>query len=323
MIRSLTLIAGLLAISLVALDARQAASALFEFRISFWNSLHHELHAVARPRPAPAAWTDPIADGERAGWAGAVEVYRPLGRRSLLFDEGLASLSAILSPLGDDAALDAVPMAAAVKRALQDAAPAYRANGWPLLKRDARTFVDTVSPLLARHGLPIARALAAAYDTTWPGAVPVDVVRDAGPPGNAHTTARPRAHVTLAAADPRHQGLAALELLFHEASHGWDTVLSQELLVEARAQQRVVRPDLWHAVLFFTAGELTRRQLATAGIDYELYAVTQKLSSTAFADVWPAVAAAWTPFLDGTTTRAVATTALVSAVGQLAPGASP
>lgn len=321
MARHLALIGGLLAVWLVSLDARQPTSALFEFRTSFWNSLHHELHAVARPRPAPAAWTDAIAEGQRAGWARAVEVYRPLGRRSLLFDEGLASMSALLSPLTDDQALDAVPLAPAVTRALQHAAAAYRAHGWPLLQRDARGFIAGVSPLLARHGSAIATKLAAAYDTTWPGAVPVDIVRDAGPPGNIHTTARPGPHVTLAAADPRHQGLAGLELLFHEASHGWDRVLSEALTDEARSQQRVVRPDLWHAVLFFTAGELTRRQLATDGIDYELYAVTQTLSSTAFADVWPAIVAAWTPFLDGTTTRAAATTALVRSVGQLAPGA--
>lgn len=321
MTRQLTLLGSLLAVSLIALDARQAAPPLFEFRTSFWNSLHHELHATVRPRPAPAGWTDALADDERAGWGSAVEVYRPLGRRSLLFDEGLASMSAWLSPLGEDAALDAVPLAPAVKRALQDAAPIYRAHGWPLLQRDARTFVDGVSPLLARHGSAIATRLAAAYDTTWPGAVPVDIVRDAGPPGNVHTTARPRAHVTMAAADPRHQGLAGIELLFHEASHGWDTVLSEALVAEARAQQRVIRQDLWHAVLFFTAGEVTRRQLASAGIDYEPYAVTQKLASTAYADVWPAVVASWTPFLDGTVTRAIATTALVRAAGQLAPGA--
>jgi len=318
--RLIPLVAALIALALAALDATQASRPLFEFRVSFWNSLHHELHAVSRAKPAsPALVSDDLPEAARAGWTRALEAYRSLGRRSLLFDEGLASLSAVLSTL-DDAPLDKAPIAPAIRAALEAAAPAYRAAAWPAHQREAQAFIDRVTPLLAQHGPAIAAPLAASYGARWEGVVPVDVVRDAGPPGNAHTTARPRAHVTIAATDPRHQGLAALELLFHEASHGWDTTLVDELTRAARAEGRVIPQDLWHAVLFFAAGEYTRRTLVAAGVAYEPYAVTQGLATGAFARVWPDVATTWTAWIDGKTSRQDAAAALVRAVGALPPG---
>lgn len=320
--RAVGLALGCVALMLATVETRQAPlRPLFEFRVSFWSSLHHELHAVARPRPAPASgWPDDLPEASKAGWARALDVYRPLGKRSLLFDDGLASLSALLSPLDNEATLDRVPMAPAVKTALEAAAPAYRVAGWPSHQREALAFVALVAPLVERYGQAIAAPLAASYGARWEGLVPVDVVRDAGPPGNAHTTVRPRAHVTIAATDPRHQGPAALELLFHEASHGWDATLTDELTRAAWAEGRIIPHDLWHTVLFFTAGELTRRALAADGTTYTPYAVTQGLATGAYARVWPAVVAAWTPWLDGRSTRAAAATTLVRAVGDLPPG---
>lgn len=293
----------------------------FEFRVSFWNSLHHELHALARPRPAlAAAPIEDMPESARVGWHQALEVYRPLGRRSLLFDEGVASLSARLSPLSDDAGLPREAIAPALIAALEAAAPAYRASAWPAHQRDARAFINAVSPLLTRYGAVIAPTVAAAYGATWSEPVPVDVVRDAGPPGNAYTTVRPMVHVTIAATDPRHHGLAALELLFHEASHGWDATLTDEITSAARAEGRVVRQDLWHAVLFYTAGELTRRALAASDTPYVPYAVVQGMTSGIYKDVWPAIVDTWTPWLDRRTSRAAALRALVRVVGDLPPG---
>lgn len=320
MTRPTCLVLAFVALLLARPVALQTPPRWFEFRVSFWNSLHHELHALARPRPAAAANED-LPESARAGWQQALEAYRPLGRRSLLFDEGLASMSARLSALSDDAGLPREAIAPALIAALEAAAPAYRASSWPTHQRDARAFIASASSLLTRYGAVIAPTVAAAYGATWSESVPVDVVRDAGPPGNAYTTVRPRAHVTIAATDPRHQGLAALELLFHEASHGWDATLTDEITGAARAEGRVVRQDLRHAVLFYTAGELTRRALAATDTPYVPYAVTQGMASGIYKDVWPAIVQTWTPWLDRRTSRAAAVTALVRAVGELPPGA--
>ena len=62
--------------------------------------------------------------------------------------------------------------------------------------------------------------------------------------------------------------------MFHEASHGLGLfpVLIQPLNQITAEQKVTVPPQLWHAVLFYTAGELTRRELTASGIDYTEYA---------------------------------------------------
>ena len=73
MSRSLALAFAVVALTLVGSEARQAPRPLFDFRVSFWNSLHHELHAVVWPRPAPAtASAEDTPETARAGWARAV-----------------------------------------------------------------------------------------------------------------------------------------------------------------------------------------------------------------------------------------------------------
>lgn len=320
-----------LALVLVALAAVGVASGgsqspvLFEFRVGFWNSLHHHLHAVARPRPIGALEVPaevPDAERLRAAWARSVAYYGPLGRRSLLFDDGLVSLSQTLSAVRDDnATLAGVDMAEPTRVALTEAAPTYRALVWPIHERAARALVDRVTPLLDRHGTAIASRLVAAYGVSWPAwPVPVDLVGDAGPPGDAHTAVRTGAHVTFGVADRRRAGLAVIEILFHEASHGWDARLQDAIARAAWARNRVVRSDLWHAVQFFIAGEATRRGLASAGVAYVPYAEVQGLTTGVYETVWPGVVRAWTPVLDGTLSIDAAADTLVQALGQPPPG---
>lgn len=74
-------------------------------------------------------------------------------------------------------------------------------------------------------------------------------------------------------------------------------------------------------MLFYTAGELTRRAVAATDTPYVPYAVVQGMTSAVYKDVWPAIVQTWTPWLDRRTSRAAAVTALVRAVGELPPGA--
>ena len=60
--------------------------------------------------------------------------------------------------------------------------------------------------------------------------------------------------------------------------------------------------DLWHVVLFYIAGELTRQQLAKNGIEYRPYLYANRLFDT----VWPAfrepIERHVRPFVDGQVT---------------------
>jgi hypothetical protein len=78
---------------------------------------------------------------------------------------------------------------------------------------------------------------------------------------------------TMSSRDAGYQGLRALEMLLHESSHAVvgpfrGTVASAIAGSSKRLGVRVPH-DLWHAVLFATSSELTRRLLVDRGaVDY-------------------------------------------------------
>ena len=91
-----------------------------------------------------------------------------------------------------------------------------------------------------------------------------------------------------------------MELIFHEASHGWDEVLMKDV-GDAAARLGVRAPrNLWHAILFFNSGNITTDVLAAAGVrDYRQYMDIEKI----FSDLRPAVAKHWPAFLAGKISR--------------------
>jgi hypothetical protein len=115
----------------------------------------------------------------------------------------------------------------------------------------------------------------------------------------------------ISSTDPGYGGYAALEMLFHERSHAWGRMLFEGVTEAATAQAIKVPPQLSHAVLFYTAGELTARELTQHGIAYKHYAqdgLYDRLCGTGCGDK---LAAHWGPFLDGQRTRAQAFSMLV------------
>jgi hypothetical protein len=142
----------------------------------------------------------------------------------------------------------------------------------------------------------------------------VDVSVQAGPFG-AYTISGPPTHVVISSADPRYGGLSALEMLFHEASHAWDQVVMDGIGRAATAQRKAPPRQLWHAVLFFTAGELTRRELERAGDeDYVEHALRNGVYDRACGGCRALLAKHWGPRLDG---RASIDEALAALVAEL------
>ena len=91
-------------------------------------------------------------------------------------------------------------------------------------------------------------------------------------------------------------------MLFHEASHALINNVRLAVTSAATAANKQPR-DLWHVVLFYIAGEVTRQQLAKNGIAYRPYLYANGLFDTA----WPAfrgpVEQHVRPFVDGQVTR--------------------
>jgi hypothetical protein len=98
----------------------------------------------------------------------------------------------------------------------------------------------------------------------------VDVVATGGWAGGDTTDfGRTLTHTQISSRNPDYQGAAALEMVFHEASHELVSPRNgpiAQLLVSAERETGVaVHRSLWHGILFVTVGEVVRETLARAG----------------------------------------------------------
>lgn len=278
---------------------------LFSFHSNAWLNLHHFVRAAARGGP-PATG---LPTEERQVWSAGVDFYRPYTSRDVLFDDGMVAIKNALRTAAGRTNLDGITIDADLKATLERLMPIYGKHWWPAHDRANREWIGAVQPLLDRHGAALSQAVARTYGVTWPTQpVPVDLSVVAGPVG-AYTTANPT-HVMISSQDPSYRGYAALEMLFHEASHGFG-VLFQGVSQAATEQKVSVPPRLWHAVLFYTAGELTRRELKTHGIEYAEYADADLYTNQCGAGCREKIVEHWTPRLDGKRTVAEAFSALV------------
>lgn len=102
------------------------------------------------------------------------------------------------------------------------------------------------------------------------------------------------------------------QILIHESSHQWGKVLMESIARASKAHNKTVPRQLWHAVLFYNAGELTRRAYLDDGID-DYTEIAVKLYPVLCGEgCRDRVAAAWTPHLDGKATVDEAIDKLVS-----------
>jgi hypothetical protein len=286
----------------------QSVADTFHFHSNAWINLHHFVRAVARGLAAQA----PLSDEERTTWNAGAAFFKGHLTRSLLFDQEMIEVNDALGAADGKATLQGSPIPRDLAESLERLMPVYRRHWWPAHDRSNRDWIAAVTPLLVRHGAALRQAVARAYDITWPTeTMSVDVSMFAGPSG-AYTTGPPT-RITITSEGPDYAGPAALEMLFHEASHAFGKVLSTEIERAAAEQKASVPRQLWHAVLFHTAGELTRRELAAHGVaDYVEFAEKHGLYRNLCGDGCRArIVERWTPHLDGKRSIAEALSALV------------
>ena len=295
-------------------------------------NLHHFLYQWARwdiasatagrRRPMPAL---PERDGlgelpaaERERWQAAVDRYRDevLGH-DLLFDGAMLELRTRLLEEGL-AAQSEDPLEAAVLAALRDALPIYRVRFWPAHDAQNRAWVAAVLPGLERHEDGMARRIAEVFDGSWPAdRMRVDVTVVANWAG-AYTSQGPP-HVTLSSRHDAHQGGGALEVLLHEACHTAGLAGAMGGWLDGAFERQGARParDLWHVLIFVTAGDIVQRALAAQG-QSGYVTLGERLGVYRRGPGWPRLHAAltehWMPFLDGRIERDPALARLVTAL---------
>ncbi len=265
-----------------------APTPVFEFHSGFWMNLHHALYEEARireqrPTERPTSSSLPAkseekrneasskaqgsvsAEEERA-WNEAVDYYvATLARRDLLFDGEMVDTKNQLAELENckDLSGRSGHGCAALLRpeqvaALEKAAPFYRARWWAEHDGTNRAWIATVSALVRDLGRSLAEQLSTVYRCDWPnGKIRVDVTHYAGLFGG-YTSLEPL-HITISGADERNQGLAALQVLFHEASHALAGGVRDILLREYRLRGKPIPRELWEAILYYTVDELMKR----------------------------------------------------------------
>jgi len=284
---------------------------LFTFHSNAWLNLHLFVRLAARGVLAQAE----SSEHERAQWAAGVEFYKPYGQRDVLFDQGMVDIGSALRRAEDKSNLDGITIDADLKATLERLLPIYQKLWWPAHDRANRAWIAAAQPLIDQHGAEISQELARTYGVSWPtNPIPVDVTVTAGPNG-AFTSNNPT-QITISSSEEDNRGYRALEVVFHESSHGLGLfpVLIQPLNQIAAEQRVTIPPQLWHAVLFFTAGELTRRELNAHGVDYTEYAGASLYMNLCGTGCRDKIAEHWTPHLDGKRSIADALSALVASL---------
>jgi len=284
------------------------ADKLFSFHSNPWMNLHHILCSRGEGAPLPAQ----MQEVERKAWAAGVEFYAPYSKRNLIFDDELVTIKEALRTAEGKVNLDGLQIDSGVRATLERLMPIYLKYWWPSHDQTNRDWIASVRPLVDSYGAALNAAIVRAYDVTTPdNPVWVDVSVRAHSNGAYETG--PVTHVVISSVDSGYRGYAALEMLFHERSHAWGSVLARTIIAAAREQGATVPPQLPHAVLFYTAGELTRRELMAHGIDYLHFAQRGIYTNMCGAGCQDKMATHWIPHIEGKRTIVESLSELVAA----------
>ncbi len=322
---------------------------VFELHSGFWINLHHTLYYEARQRRAflsrdanaAKPTTSPksvlagkgLTDAEQKAWDDAVAYYMVnYADKDLLFTTELVQLKDQLGDFEDCDELSGrkrkfcdAGLPANLTQVLEAAAPVYRAHLWPEHDQANRRWILQVAPLVREQGVGLSERLADIYQTRWPHEkIRVDVVAYANWAG-AYTTVDPL-RVTISSLDPRNQGPQALEVLFHEGSHGIAEAVQKAIIRECRQRDKPIPRDLWHALVFYTTGEVIRTVLTSASGKpgnkgsgsaenaYNTYAFREGLYQRGWRNYLELLQRFWQPYLDGKATFDDAIARMVSSL---------
>jgi hypothetical protein len=313
------------------IDSQYGPLPVFELHSGFWLNLHHTLYGQARQSrdgrgsPSGAGATTRRTASEQLAWDAAVSYYvANYQDKDLLFNTELILLK---NQLGDFEQCDQLSGAKVktcdaglpprLTQILDAAAPVYRAHEWPEHDRANRKWIASVSPLVRQKGLELAQRLAEIYQTKWPKErIRVDVSAFANYAG-AYTTLDPL-RVIISSTDPRNQGTYALEVLFHEASNGIAEPVQLAINRECRQRDKAIPRDLWHALVFYTTGEVIKPVMNAESNDvdtaYTPYAFRERLYQRGWDDYLKLLTRFWQPYLDGRATFDDAIAHIVSAL---------
>ena len=296
---------------------------LFTFRSGFWGNLHHFLYVLGRARTgAPDSRRAAVAkapadlDGlaerpedERAAWDESVHFYAGgPSTKDILFDRDLVEITRKIAAAPDDADPATLGLPRELAGTLKLAAPVYRAVWWPRHSRANIAKRDELQSLIDTHGAAAVKRLSTVYRTQWPArSRVVDISAYSNWAGAYSVTG---GVIVISSLDEAARGMWGLEALLHESSHQWDDEIEARLSAIAKAQGKALNPQLSHALIFYTSGEI----VAELAPGHEPYAVKNGLwNRSTLAPLKPLLDKYWRPYIRGAGTFEEAAAKLVEA----------
>jgi len=317
----------------VLAEAREpaATSEHFAFYNEFETNLNDALIAAGVERNfgreelfqsgVEQACFEALAPSLQTGWNLAVAYYSEIIAPFNFDDRQQALIRTQLSGYADYSDDERDGLFVELAGSFRDAAaPAYRACHWKAQHAANQRWIDAIMLQLARFEQPIAARLAELYQLSWSQRrLDIDIVSTVSWAGaNSLFSDQDKGHILISSAL---QEPEALELVFHEASHGFMLRPSplQDALNTAADNLGVPVPDgLWHVLLFVTTGESVRQAVVSSGApDYdpmivEIYGRSQWGSyANAVGEVWPR-------YLNGELTAVEAASEVISKIRQAA-----
>ena len=253
----------------------------------------------------------------RAGWNKAVDYYAEVISPSDWTDNQQylirVQLAGFDEELKDAGARQFVEIARGFRAA---ATPAYQACRWTAQDEINRRWIEELKPRLAADEEKMALRLEQLYQTKWDGLpIPVDVVETVNWSGANSILRNPvGGHLLISSS---YQGPAALEIVFHEASHllmGRGAPVRQALDQAASAADFRQPGDLWHVVLFYTTGEAVRGILDDGGKSEYTPMVYEIMARGTWVGYRKALEKTWLPYIEGKRTLSKAAGNLIAAL---------
>ena len=284
----------------------------FAFHSNQWVNLHHFLYATARARerldtgrPAvTGALNDTVgfgrlSAGQKAAWEAAVDYYiKFVAKRDILFDSSLVDVNNHLAQLENASSVRGTAgLDTGIAAALDRAGPVYRVLWWPAHDAANKRWITGVLPLLRDHGAAAARAETRIFVRPWSATpVRVDVAAYTNWAG-AYTTENP-GHINIVNDSSTIGRPVSVELLFHEVLHTMDDSVFRVLQSSFRAQKKRWFRDPTHPFIFYTSGELARREFPGHVPFAEEAGIWAR--NPDFAKILPMLRQYWQPYMDGT-----------------------
>jgi hypothetical protein len=196
------------------------------------------------------------------------------------------------------------------------ASPAYATCRWTSQDEKNRRWINALRSQLDAHEQLIAARLEQLYEKRWTGLpIIVDVVETVNWSGaNSIYLDAGGGHLLVS---PSYEGPAALEIVFHEASHllmGRTDPVRMALEKAALDAGFRLPGDLWHLVLFHTTGETVRQSLEARGVTGYTPFVNSMFDSGTWVGYRNALERAWRPYVAGERTLADAAAGLIEAL---------